>query len=153
MDPKRFKPEGAIVRGTTRQITLYIFYISIIVLMTHLNALVDLVIHPEIPYFDQEHLVVGGVTGLLSTVLFGLLILYTRHLENAVSRIQTLESMLPICAYCKKIRLSDSDPNKKESWQSVESYFTERTATQFSHGICPECLGKADPQYGKSDTK
>ena len=37
--------------------------------MSNLNALVDYVLHPYIPYFDKEHLIVGGVTGLVSIVL------------------------------------------------------------------------------------
>ena len=35
-----------------------------ILLLLNLSALVDKVLHPDIPYFDSEHIVVGGVTAL-----------------------------------------------------------------------------------------
>lgn len=44
-----------------------------------------------------------------------------------------LESILPICSYCKKIR------DDQAYWQQIESYFSQRQGTQFSHGICPAC--------------
>ena len=47
--------------------------------------------------------------------------------------IQALESMLPICSYCKKVR----DDNNY--WQQVETYLSNRTGTSFSHGVCPAC--------------
>ena len=138
-----FLPEGTIFRRTIHQLFIYSV---IIILMSNLNALVDAFLHPEIPYFDREHLIVGGVTGLVSSILLGLLIFYTRHLKKALKRIHTLESLLPICANCKKIRKPNSNPNNKASWQSIESYITEKTATRFSHGICPECATALYPQ-------
>ncbi len=51
-------------------------------------------------------------------------------------QITELESMLPICSYCKKVR----DDNNY--WQQVESYLTERTGTTFSHSVCPSCYEK-----------
>ncbi len=52
--------------------TIQLVSFSLVVgLMSNLNAMVDLVLHPDIPYFDPEHLIVGGVTGLVSALLFG----------------------------------------------------------------------------------
>ncbi len=136
MELNHFLPECA---RTKREIHQLFVYILIIILMANLNALVDAFLHPEIPYFDREHLIVGGVTGLVSSILLGLLIFYTRRLEKALKRIKNIESFLPICANCKKIRMPNLNPNNKESWQSIESYITAKTAVRFSHGICPEC--------------
>ena len=47
----------------------------------------------------------------------------------------SLPELLPICAYCKKIRRDD------DQWEEIESYITRQTQSTFSHGICPECLG------------
>ncbi len=143
MDLNHFLPEGTMFKRTIHQLFIYIL---IIILMSNLNALVDAFLHPELPYFDTEHLIVGGVTGLVSSILLGLLIFYTRHLKKALKRINTIESFLPICANCKKIRIPNPNPNDKESWQSLESYITEKTATRFSHGICPECATALYPQ-------
>jgi phosphoserine phosphatase RsbU/P len=49
------------------------------------------------------------------------------------SQIHKLQSLLPICMYCKKVR------NDQEYWQQLESYFHELTGTDFSHGVCPDC--------------
>jgi CheY-like chemotaxis protein len=56
-----------------------------------------------------------------------------RSLEAAMTRIRQLEGILPICAYCKKIR---SDQNY---WFEVERYLTDHSDVRFSHSICPSC--------------
>ncbi|MBI3887167.1 MAG: response regulator [Opitutae bacterium] len=50
------------------------------------------------------------------------------------TQVRELESFLPICGYCKKIR---DDSNY---WQQVESYFKQKQGTQFSHSVCPDCM-------------
>jgi DNA-binding response OmpR family regulator len=50
--------------------------------------------------------------------------------------VRNLQGLLPICSYCKKIRVKDND------WQQIESYVAQRTDAEFSHGICPECYEK-----------
>ncbi len=52
-------------------------YGVIVILLSNLNALVDSVLHPEIPCFDEEHLIVGGITALVTAVLFSLLTIIT----------------------------------------------------------------------------
>jgi phosphoserine phosphatase RsbU/P len=47
--------------------------------------------------------------------------------------LRELEDLIPICAYCHKVR------NDSDYWQRVESYITEHTGSGFTHGICPEC--------------
>ena len=59
-----------------------------------------------------------------------------RELEEAVSSVQTLQGLLPICCYCKKIR---DDGNY---WHRVESYISGHANVRFSHGICPDCSEK-----------
>jgi hypothetical protein len=57
-------------------------------------------------------------------------------LRSAQATIATLEGVLPICAHCKRIR------DKGEVWVSVETYVEKRSAAQFSHGICPDCMAR-----------
>jgi sigma-B regulation protein RsbU (phosphoserine phosphatase) len=57
-------------------------------------------------------------------------------LEIALKQVKQLHGLLPICMYCKKIR-DDGD-----YWQQVESYISDHTEAEFSHGICPECYEK-----------
>jgi len=54
---------------------------------------------------------------------------YTKEISN-------LESMLPICSYCKNVR----DDNNY--WQQVETYLNNRAGTLFSHSVCPSCFEK-----------
>ena len=56
-----------------------------------------------------------------------------RELEAAMGRVKQLHGLLPICAYCKKIR------DDRNHWQRVEEYVSAHTDAEFSHGICPEC--------------
>src|SRR5262245_57109733 len=58
------------------------------------------------------------------------------ELEEAMASVKTLQGLLPICCYCKKIR---DDGNY---WHRVESYIAGHANVRFSHGICPECNEK-----------
>lgn len=148
MSDQIVRPRGIIAINTPTRIVICV---SVILLMANLNALVDTVHHPEIPYFDEEHLIVGGVTAFVSIVVLGLLVLYARHLERTLMRIRILEALLPICANCKRIREPGADPERQESWKQIESYISERTATKFTHGICPECRAELYPHTRRRD--
>ncbi|MFZ4562473.1 MAG: PAS domain S-box protein [Bacteroidales bacterium] len=50
--------------------------------MSNLNAIADFFLHPEIPYFDKEHLIVGSITGLISLILLGLVLLYIKWMKD-----------------------------------------------------------------------
>lgn len=49
------------------------------------------------------------------------------------TQVRQLEEMLPICSYCKKIR------DDRNYWQQLEGYISERTGSDFSHSVCPDC--------------
>ena len=51
------------------------------------------------------------------------------------AEVRRLQGLLPICAQCKKIR------DDKGYWREVEDYVREHSEAEFSHGLCPECLG------------
>lgn len=63
-------------------------------------------------------------------------------LGDALERVKTLHGLLPICAWCKRIR------DDKGYWLQVESYLQQRTDADFTHGICPECRSKTFPKPG-----
>jgi DNA-binding response OmpR family regulator len=57
-----------------------------------------------------------------------------RELQAAVSSVRTLSGLLPICAYCKRIR------DDQSYWKQIEHYLADHSDAQFSHGICPGCF-------------
>lgn len=54
-------------------------------------------------------------------------------LEEALDRVKSLQGIIPICGYCKKIR------DDKDYWDDVESYVSTHSEAEFSHSICPSC--------------
>lgn len=67
------------------------------------------------------------------------------ELEAAFKEIKTLRGILPICAYCKKIR------DDQGYWKKIESYIQEHSEAAFSHGICQECARKHYPGLDIND--
>ncbi len=62
------------------------------------------------------------------------------ELRKALDNIKTLKTLLPICASCKKIR------DDKGYWSQIETYISRHVDTDFSHGICPDCVKKLHPE-------
>ncbi len=58
------------------------------------------------------------------------------RMAEALEKVKTLHGLLPICAWCKRIR------DDQGYWSQVEAYVHEHTGADFTHGICPECLEK-----------
>lgn len=67
------------------------------------------------------------------------------ELERASAEISQLGGLLPICAWCKKIRTDEG------YWQQIEQFISEHTDATFTHGICPDCareLMESSPRHG-----
>lgn len=56
------------------------------------------------------------------------------ELERSLDEVRQLKRLLPICMYCKKVR------DVGDYWQEIETYIHEHTGTNFSHGVCPDCV-------------
>jgi DNA-binding response OmpR family regulator len=56
-----------------------------------------------------------------------------RSLEEALANVKALQTLLPMCAYCKSIR------NDQNYWEKVETYFTQHSGVSFTHSYCPNC--------------
>ena len=71
-----------------------------------------------------------------------------QSLQAAFAEVKALQTILPICVYCKNIR------NDENYWQTVEAYISHHTNTQFTHGICPSCYENVvEPQFGEARRK
>jgi DNA-binding response OmpR family regulator len=84
--------------------------------------------------FNREELRARIQVGLRVVHLQQILADRVRELAEALTRVTRLQGLLPICSYCKKIR------NDRNYWEKVETYISEHSEAQFSHGICPDCF-------------
>lgn len=86
-------------------------------------------------------------SGLLSFSAVALAVSWTRglyaretllnsELKQALEKVKTLEGMLPICAWCRKVR------DEQGLWEQIEMYVSKHSETTWTHGICPECEKK-----------
>jgi PAS domain S-box-containing protein len=60
------------------------------------------------------------------------------ELQDTLSQVRTLSGLLPICAWCKKIRTDEG------YWQQLEEYLALHSEAEFTHGICPDCVARMD---------
>jgi|SRR5208283_795576 len=87
--------------------------------------------------------ILGNITAVLgiSFLIYGFMKII-KYQEVERKRIQELETLLPICANCKKYR------NEEGEWLPIEKYLVDSGSPKLSHGICPDCLQLLYPSYG-----
>jgi hypothetical protein len=79
-------------------------------------------------------LLVSGAGAALGFFIMQRRILNMITVYELKTRVVVLESILPMCASCKKTR------DHTGKWQSIETYIEhQQTGTQVSHGSCPRC--------------
>lgn len=76
---------------------------------------------------------------IISILIAIVIILFVIFLYHKQKQIKTLKGLIPICANCKKIR------DDQGYYQHIESYLSEHSDVNFSHGICPDCMKKLHP--------
>ena len=64
----------------------------------------------------------------------------TGVIRSRTEELRVLEGMLPICAFCKKVRGED------DQWLQIEKYVAERSDSDFTHSVCPECMEEHYPE-------
>jgi len=65
-----------------------------------------------------------------------------RRLEAALGEVRTLRGLIPICAWCHRIR------DDKGYWQQLEQFLSEQTEADFTHSICEACAHDFHAQAG-----
>jgi K+-sensing histidine kinase KdpD len=58
------------------------------------------------------------------------------ELQTALEQVRTLRGLIPMCAWCKKIR------NDSGYWEQLELYLKNHSEADFTHGMCPDCARK-----------
>jgi len=61
--------------------------------------------------------------------------------DAALSEVRELKRFLSMCASCRRVRDEDG------RWSELEAYVRSHTHTQFSHGICPDCVRRLYPEF------
>lgn len=83
--------------------------------------------------FHMEELMARVQVEMRIIALQGTLRERVKELEDMMAHVKRLEGLLPVCSYCKRIRDEDG------YWEPMEVYISERSATKFTHTVCPEC--------------
>ena len=65
------------------------------------------------------------------------------QLHETIAEVNQLSGLLPICSSCKKIR------DENDRWKHIETYISEHSEAEFSHGLCPDCSRKAFSELSK----
>lgn len=86
------------------------------------------------------------VSFFMVALYVGLLIAYLQvwneELTSARAEVQTLSGLLPMCAWCKKVR------DDEGYWERVEEFFSRRSQIKFTHGVCADCLQEERKRAG-----
>ncbi|HRJ48672.1 MAG TPA: response regulator [Opitutaceae bacterium] len=86
---------------------------------------------------NQQSAMEAGVDDFLSKPLdvneLRMRLRVAERILRYTTQVRQLEELLPICSYCKKIR------DDQNYWQQMEGYINERTGSEFSHSVCPDC--------------
>lgn len=61
-------------------------------------------------------------------------------LQKARHELHSLSGLLPMCAWCKKIR------DDAGYWQQLEGYIQSHTHVEFSHSLCPDCTERVQAE-------
>jgi CheY-like chemotaxis protein len=100
----------------------------------------DYVIKP----FDPDELRARLKVGQRVVTLERALAKKVRDLEAALLDVTEMRKLLPICMYCKSVR------DDQDYWHQIEEYMHTQSGTDFSHGICPECMKKMKRELDES---
>lgn len=67
--------------------------------------------------------------------------------EAAEREVTTLQTLLPMCAWCRKVRDDGS------FWHSVEHYLEANSDFRVTHGMCPDCNTKMKDELAQRRQK
>lgn len=66
-------------------------------------------------------------------LLLGIFVIF--ETRRCLKKIKHLEGFMRVCAFCKRVRVGNE-------WVPIEQYIQEHSETEFSHGLCSQCIEK-----------
>lgn len=85
------------------------------------------------------HTLFRGVSVANHVVAYGLAAWMVDRLRRALEEVHNLQGLLPVCAWCRKVR------DDQGLWTGVEAYLQGQGA-RLTHGICPECQARTQAE-------
>jgi len=77
----------------------------------------------------------------LGIIIIGFIITAHTYLQQQ----RVLKGYIRVCSYCHKVHLEDT------SWEQMETFISDRTLAEFTHGVCPSCLHQVEAEIEASD--
>lgn len=110
-----------------------------LVLRSVAYAVIPLSRHPTVAatltYIDYVDVVLFDVA-LFASLLIAFLNVRQAEVTASQAEIQALSGLLPICAWCKKVR------DDEGYWHEVTDYFARKNRISITHGICQHCAAR-----------
>lgn len=94
---------------------------------------------PPTPINWRESMFESIVIAMIGAVII-------RYTYKLLIKISYLEQILPVCASCQKIRIDAAFLN------DIQQLVDERTAKDFTYGICPDCIKTYYPELRSKKT-
>lgn len=130
-------------KAITRKLLLYeLIGFGTAILLLWMDEILDL---PHV-LFDSRATPINWMESIMET--FFLLILGACTIFSSwklLGRIKYLEGFLPVCSFCKRIRIG-------EEWIPIEDFISNHSEAVFSHGLCPDCSKKHYPEIFGEDS-
>ena len=132
-----------------------IFSIPVFTIVCIISVAPQIIGRPPLPpLFPQRFIGSLIIVAVLAWVLervraqsWRLIFRATEVLQEATRTLNTMEGLIPICSYCKKIRQDE------RYWQNLETYLRNNTSAHISSGYCPKCAEiQAPQQHNEDDT-
>ena len=91
--------------------------------------------------WDPQAYLATGATRMLSWIILAVMTARLAEHERALrTKVDTLVSLLPVCADCQRIRADD------QTWQDLEAYASDNRE-RFAPALCPSCLRVRLPEH------
>jgi hypothetical protein len=64
-----------------------------------------------------------------------------QQLTSALAEVRELSGLLPVCAWCHKLR------DDQGYWSKVDSFLERHTRAEITHSVCPDCMAREISQF------